>query len=64
MSGNVFPGTICGNHTQKKSTSTIKIRGTAPLVDEANTSDREGISEVFLSEGFENNIVDILIVDW
>ena len=49
FSGNVVPGTICGDSTQSKSTSTTKTRRTAPLVVETNTSDREGVREVFLS---------------
>ena len=38
---NGIPGNICGDPIQRKSTSTTKTRGTAPLVAEANTSERE-----------------------
>ena len=31
---------------------------------ETNTSDREGVREVFLSQGFDNNTVDILMASW
>ena len=64
FSGNVVPGTICGDPTQRKSTSTTKTKRTAPLVVETNTSDREGVREVFLSQGFDNNTVDILMASW
>ena len=56
VSGNVVPGTI--------STSTTKTRGTAPLEVKTNTSDREGVSEVFLSHGLDNDTVDILMASW
>ena len=62
--GNVIPGTVCGDPTQSKSTSTTKTRGTAPLVVETNTSDREGVREVFLIQGFDNYTVDILMASW
>ena len=64
FSGNAVPGTICGDPTQRKSISTTKTRRTAPLVVETNTSDREGVREVFLSQGFDNNTVDILMASW
>ena len=32
-----------------------KTSGAAPLVVETNTSDREGVREVFLSQGFDND---------
>ena len=64
FSGNVVPGTICGEPKQRKSTSTTKTRRTTPLVVETNTSDREGVREVYLSQGFDNNTVDILIATW
>ena len=64
FSGNAVPRTICGNPTQRKSISTAKTRRTAPLVIETNTSDREGVREVFLSQGFDNNTVDILMASW
>ena len=61
FSGNVVPETICGDPTQRKSTFTTKTRGTASLVAEAN---REDVREVFLSQGFDNDTVDILITSW
>ena len=61
FSMNVVPGTICGDPTQKESISTIKNREAAPLVVETNTSDREGVREVFLSQGFDNDTVHILM---
>ena len=64
FSGNVITGTICGDPTQRKSTYVTKTRGTAPLVTETNTSDTEGVKEVFLSQGFDNNTVDILMASW
>ena len=64
FSGNVVPGTICGEPKQRKYTSTTKTRRTTPLVVETNTSDREGVREVYLSQGFDNNTVDILIATW
>ena len=64
FSGNVIPGTVCGDPTQRKPTSTTKTRGTAPLVVETNTSDREGVREVFLIQGFDNDTVDILMASW
>ena len=36
-------------------------RGTAPLVAETNTFDREGVREVFLGQGIDNDTADILI---
>ena len=63
-SDNVVPGTICGDPTQRKSSSTTKTRGAAPLVVETNTSDREDVKEVFLSQGFDNDTVDILMASW
>ena len=50
--------------TQRKSTSTTKTRGTASLVVETNTSDREGVRKVFLNQGFDNDTVDILMASW
>ena len=64
FSGNVIPGTVCGDPAQSKPTSTTKTRGTAPLVVETNTSDRESVREVFLIQGFDNDIVDILMASW
>ena len=62
--GNVDPGTICGGPTQRKSTSTTKNRGAALLVVETNTSEREGVAEVFLSQGFHNDTVYIFMESW
>ena len=62
--GNADPGTICGGPTQRKSTSTTKNRGAALLVVETNTSEREGVTEVFLSQGFHNDTVDIFMESW
>ena len=42
FSGHVIPRTTCGDPTQRKSTSTTKTRGIAPLVAEAT-----GVREVF-----------------
>ena len=64
FSGNVIPGTVCGDLTQSKSTSTTKTRGTAPLAVETNTSDKEGVREVFLNQGYDNDTVDILTASW
>ena len=61
---NVIPGTICGNPTQRKSTSNTKTRGIVPLVAETNTSDKEGVREVFLSQGFDNDTAVILMTSW
>ena len=55
FSGNVTAGNICGESTQRKSTSITKIRGTAPFVAETDTSDKEGFREVFLRQGFDND---------
>ena len=63
ISGNVVLRTICGDPTQTESNFT-KTRGTAPLVSETNTSDRESIREVFLIQGFDNDTVDILMTSW
>ena len=54
----VFPGTICRDPTQRKSISTTKTRKTAPLLVKTNTPDREGVREVFLSQGFDNDGID------
>ena len=62
--GNVIPGSVCGDPTQRKFTSITKTRGTTPLVVETNTSDREGVREVFLNQGFDNDTVDILMASW
>ena len=35
-----------------------------PQKTETNTSDRENLREVFLSQGFDNDTVDILITSW
>ena len=59
FSGNVVPGTICGDPTQREINSTTKNIGTAPLVVEASTPDRKSLREVFLSQGFDNDTVDI-----
>ena len=59
FSGNVVPGTICGDPTQREFNSTTKNRGTAPLVVEASTPDRKNLREVFLSQGFDNDTVGI-----
>ena len=64
FSGNGVPGTICGDPTQRESNSTTKNRGAAPLVVETNTSDRESLVEVFLSQGYDNDTVDILRANW
>ena len=64
FSGNVVPGTICGDLRQRQYISTTKTRRTEPLVVETNTADREGVREVFLSQGFDNNTVDILMASW
>ena len=61
FSGNVTAGNICGDSTQRKSTSITKIRGTAPFVAETDTSDKEGFREVFLRQGFDNDTADILM---
>ena len=50
-SGNVIPGTVCGDPTQRKSTSTTKTRGTTPLVVETNASVREGVREEYCYMG-------------
>ena len=63
ITGNVVLRTICGDPTQTESNFT-KTRGTAPLVSETNTSDRESIREVFLIQGFDNDTVDILMTSW
>ena len=47
--------------SQRESSSTTKNRRTAPLVVETNTSDRESLREVYLSQGFDNDTVDILM---
>ena len=59
-----IPGALCGDPTQIKSTSTTKTRGTAPFVVETNTSDREGVREVFLCQGFDKDTIDILMASW
>ena len=64
FSGNVIPGALCGDPTQIKSTSTTKTRGTAPFVVETNTSDREGVREVFLCQGFDRDTIEILMASW
>ena len=64
ITGNVVLRTICGDPTQTESNSITKTRGTAPLVSETNTSDRESIREVFLIQGFDNDTVDILMTSW
>ena len=64
FSGNVTAGNICGDSTQRKSTSITKIRGTAPFVAETDTSDKEGVREVFLRQGFDNDTADILMASW
>ena len=64
FSGNVVPGTISGDPTQRESNSTTKNRGTAPLVVKTNTSDRESLREIFLSQGFDNDTFDILVASW
>ena len=62
FSVNVVPGTICGDPTQRESNSTTKNRGNASLVVETNTSDRESVRKVFLSQGFDNDTVNIFMV--
>ena len=64
FSRNVIPGTICGDPKQKKSTFTTETRGTAPLVTKTNTYNGEGVREVFLSQGFDNDTVYILMAIW
>ena len=64
FTGNFVPGTIFGDPTQRESNSTTKNRGTEPLVVETNTADREGTREVILRQGFDNDIVDILMASW
>ena len=64
FSGNVIPEIVCDDPTQRKSTSTTKTRGTAPLVVETNTSDREGLRDVFITQGFDIDAVDILMANW
>ena len=64
FSGNVVSGTMCGDPTQRESNSTTKNKGIAPLVVETNTSDRESVREVFLTQGFDNDTVDILMTSW
>ena len=54
----VFPGTICRDPIQIKSISNPKTRKTAPLLVTTNTSDREEVREVFLSQGFDNDGID------
>ena len=61
FSGNVVPETIFGDPTQRKSTFATKTRGTASLAAGAN---REDVREVFLSQGFDKDTVDILITSW
>ena len=55
VSVNVIPGTICGDSTQRKTTSITETRRTATLVVETNTPD---------GEGFGNNTADILMASW
>ena len=50
--------------SQRKFISTTKTRGTAPLVTETNTSEREGGREVFLSQRFDNDTADIRMGSW
>ena len=64
VSGNVIPKTACDDLIQIKSTSTTKTTGTAPLVAETNTSNKEGARELFLSQEFDNDTVDILMTSW
>ena len=64
FSENVVPGTIYGDPTERESNSNTKNRGNAPLVVETNTSDRENFREVFLSQGFDDDTVDILMASW
>ena len=64
FSGNVIPGTICGKSTQIKFTSTTQTRGIVSLVTETNTSDTAGVRKIFLSHGFDNDTVDILMASW
>lgn len=61
--GNVMPKTIC-NSTQTKFYTSTKTRETASHVIETNTSDKKGVKEVFLIQGFERDTVEILMVSW
>ena len=64
FSENVVPGTIYGDPTERESNSNTKNRGNAPLVVETNPSDRENFREVFLSQSFDDDTVDILMASW
>ena len=46
---------------QIKSASTTKTAGTAPLVAKSNTSNKDVVRELFLSQVFDNDTVDILM---
>ena len=64
FTGNVVPGTIFGDLTQRESNFTTKKRGTEPLVVETNIADRESLREVILRQGFDNDTVTILMASW
>ena len=64
FSWNVIPEALCGEPTQRKFTSTTKTVETAHLVTKSNTSDREGVREVFFSQDFNNDAADILMASW
>ena len=49
--GKVMPRTIC-HTTQRQFYTSTKTRGAASSVVETTTSDRKGVREVFLSQGF------------
>ena len=46
------------------STSTSKIEGIGPLMTKTNTSDRDNVSELFLSQGIDISTADILMASW
>lgn len=52
------------NSTQTKSYTSTKTRVTASHVVETNTSDKKGVKEIFLIQGFERDTVEILMVSW
>ena len=64
VSGNVISKIACDDLIQIKSTSTTKTRGTAPLVAETNTSNKEVVRELSLSQVFDNDTVDIFMTSW
>ena len=61
---NVVPETICGDPTQRESTSTTKNRGTAPLWSKLTLLIGKVSGKYFLSQDFDNDTVDILMTSW